>query len=601
MRSTNVRRYTRIMAGLLLLITTRGWAQYPLHILPVDKDSLFIQKQLGLSSSFKSKDACMEYIYALPSLLQGKGYLTASLDSVGSDSASTTIRLYIGNAYRWARIDLSGVDPALLSAVAWNEKTFAHRLLDFKQFQARQQQLLNYLEDNGYPFGKVSLDSIRFGDNSEVSAKLKVEKGPLYHIDSIRLYGTGKISNEFMQRYLNIPNGCVYKREKLDAISKKILELPYVQELQPWTLTMLGTGSVINLYLKPKKSSQINALVGFLPSSNPVLGNKVLITGEATINLKNALGNGESIGVNWQQLQAGSPRLNLAFQQPYLFNSPFGVSTSFDLYKQDSSYINVNLLLGVQYTLSAHQTGSVFIKDMISSLLNLDTLQIIASHALPTEADIRSVSVGVTYEFNNTDYRFNPRRGNELQFTGSVGTKKIKENPQIMKLKDPFDSSFSFASLYDTVRLSSYQFLLKAAGAHYFFLSHASTLKLGFNGGVYNSPSTYRNELFRIGGYKLLRGFDEESILASQYAVGTLEYRYLIGLNSFLFTFLDGGWAKNNVPGYNLNNTFLGFGLGLAFETKAGIFNISYALGKRDDTNFNFHDAKIHLGYVSFF
>jgi outer membrane translocation and assembly module TamA len=182
-----------------------------------------------------------------------------------------------------------------------------------------------------------------------------------------------------------------------------------------------------------------------------------------------------------------------------------------------------------------------------------------------------------------------------------VGTKKIKENPQIVKLKDPLDSSFSFASLYDTVKLSSYQFLLKAAGAHYFFLSHASTLKLGFNGGVYNSPSTYRNELFRIGGYKLLRGFDEESILASQYAVGTLEYRYLMGLNSFLFTFLDGGWAKNDVPGYNLNNVFLGFGLGLAFETKAGIFNISYALGKRDDTNFNFHDAKIHLGYVSFF
>lgn len=601
MRSTNVRRYSRIVAGLLLLLATRGWAQYPLHILPVDKDSLFIQKQLGLPSSFRGKDACMEYIYALPSLLQGKGYLTASLDSVGSDSVSTTIRLYLGDAYHWARVDVSGVDPALLSSVAWNERTFSHRLLDLKQFQARQQQLLNYLEDNGYPFGKVSLDSISFGDNGEVSAKLKVEKGPLYHIDSIRLYGSGKISNEFMQRYLNIPNGCVYKREKLEAISRKILELPYVQEVQPWTLTMLGTGSVINIYLKPKKSSQINALVGFLPSSDPILGNKVLITGEATINLKNALGNGEIIGVNWQQLQAGSPRLNLAFQQPYLFNSPFGVSTSFDLYKQDSSYINVNLLLGVQYSLSAHQTGSVFIKDMISSLLNLDTLQIIASHALPTEADIRSVSVGLAYEYNNTDYRFNPRRGNELQFTGSVGTKKIKENPQIVKLTDPSDSSFSFASLYDTVKLSSYQFLLKAAGAHYFFLSHASTLKLGFNGGVYNSPSTYRNELFRIGGYKLLRGFDEESILASQYAVGTLEYRYLIGLNSFLFTFLDGGWAKNNVPGFNLNNSFLGFGLGLAFETKAGIFNISYAMGKRDDTNFNFHDAKIHLGYVSFF
>ena len=586
---------------MLLLIATRGWAQYPLHILPVDKDSLFIHKELGLPASFKSKDACTEYIYALPALLQGKGYLTASLDSVGNDAAGTTIRLYVGNTWHWTRIDVRDVDPALLSALAWNEKTFAHRPLDYKQYQARQQQLLNYLEENGYPFGKVSLDSIVLEGNGEISAKLKVEKGPLYHIDSIRVYGTGKISNEFLQRYLNIPNGSVYKKERLEAISRKLLELPYVQEQQPWSLTMLGTGSVVNLYLKPKKSSQINALIGFLPSSDPVLGNKVLVTGEATVNLKNALGNGETIGLNWQQLQAGSPRLNLAFQQPYLFNSPFGLNTSFDLFKQDSSYINVNMLLGVQYALSANQTGSVFIRDLISSLLNVDTLQIIASHALPTEADIRSISVGLTYEFNNTDYRFNPRKGNELQFTGSVGTKKIKQNPQIVKLIDPVDSSFNFGSLYDTVKLSSYQFLLRASGAHYFSLSHASTLKLGFNGGVYNSPSTYRNELFRIGGYKLLRGFDEESILASQYAVGTLEYRYLIGLNSFLFTFLDGGWAKNSIPGYGLNNSFLGFGLGMAFETKAGIFNISYALGKRDDTNFNFHDAKIHLGYVSFF
>src|SRR5216684_2455684 len=493
---TNVRRYARIVAGLLLLIATRGSAQYPLHILPVDKDSVFIHKELGLPASFKSKDACTEYIYTLPALLQGKGFLTASLDSVGVDSAGTTIRLYVGNTYHWARIDVRGVDPVLLSAVAWNEKTFSHRLLDFKQYQARQQQLLNYLEENGYPFGKVNLDSVVVGDNGEVSAKLKVEKGPLYHIDSIRLYGMGKISNEFMQRYLNIPNGSIYRKQRLEAISRKILELPYVQEQQPWSLTMLGTGSVVNLYLKPKKSSQINALIGFLPSSDPVLGNKVLVTGEATVSLKNALGNGETIGLNWQQLQAGSPRLNLAFQQPYLFNSPFGMNLSFDLYKQDSSYINVNMLLGVQYALSANQTGSVFIRDLISSLLNVDTLQIIASHALPTEADIRSVSVGLAYEFNNTDYRFNPRKGNELQFTGSVGTKKIKQNPQIAKLKDPLDSNFSFATLYDTVKLSSYQFLLKAAGAHYFSLSHASTLKLGFNGGVYNSPSTYRNELF---------------------------------------------------------------------------------------------------------
>ena len=87
--------------------------------------------------------------------------------------------------------------------------------------------------------------------------------------------------------------------------------------------------------------------------------------------------------------------------------------------------------------------------------------------------------------------------------------------------------------------------------------------------------------MFQIGGYKLLRGFDEESIFASQYGVGTLEYRYLLGQNSFylLLPILDGPGIQCHSR-ETLNNKFIGAGLGMAFETKAGIFNISYAAGK---------------------
>jgi len=467
---TKLRGYGRTLLLLLLLSSSRGFAQYPLHIIPVDKDSAFIQKKLALITSFKTREACAEYVGNLLPLLQGKGYVTASLDTVAYGATGATLHLYVGNTFRWAQISTRKVEPALLIAVAWNDKTFSHHPLDLRQFQVRQQLLLDYLENNGYPFAKVSLDSVTLKGNDEVSATLKIDKGPLYKIDSIRVYGTAKISNDFLQRYLNIPNGSIYRKEKLEAIHKKILELPYVQEEQSWNLTMLAEGSVINLYLKPKKSSQINALIGFLPSSDPILGNKILVTGEATINLKNALGNGESIGLNWQQLQSGSPRLNLLFQQPYLFRSPFGLNASFDLYKQDSSYINVNLMLGAQYTLSANQTGSVFIQEMTSSLLNVDTLQVIASRTLPTEADISAVSLGMSYDFSNTNYRFNPLSGNELQFLGTVGIKKVKENPRIAQLKDPSDSSFNFGSLYDTVKKQSYEFLVKLSAAHYFRL-----------------------------------------------------------------------------------------------------------------------------------
>jgi hemolysin activation/secretion protein len=98
-----------------------------------------------------------------------------------------------------------------------------------------------------------------------------------------------------------------------------------------------------------------------------------------------------------------------------------------------------------------------------------------------------------------------------------------------------------------------------------------------------------------------MRGFDEESIYASQYGVSTVEYRYLVGRNSFLFSFVDFGWARNKAASGSVSNSFLGAGLGLALETKAGIFNISFAAGKRNDLDFNLRQSKIHFGFVSFF
>ena len=591
----------RLLLLWLFFLPFYGWAQYNLNIDPVDRDSAFLHQHFGLTTAFKSREQCAQYIGNLLPLLQAKGYVAASIDSIGYGDKAANLRLYVGDVFRWAQIDTRNIDPTLLSAAAWNERSINGRAMDMRVFRYRQQLMLDYLENNGYPFAKVSLDSVELTDSAGVSAVLKIDKGPLYKIDSIRVYGNAKISNEFLQRYLNIPNGSIYRKERLRIISKKILELPYVQEQQPWSLTMLAEGSVINLYLKPRRSSQVDALVGFLPSNNPALGNKVVVTGEATVNLQNTLGSGETLKLEWQQLQPGSPRLDIGYQQPFIFNSPFGLNTSFDLYKQDSTYVNINFVVGAQYTFSANQNGSVFLQLASSNLLNVDTAAIVATHTLPPEADISSTSLGMSYSYNNTNYRFNPRRGNEFNFLGSAGIKTVHPDAKIASLTDPSDSGFKFQNLYDTVKLHSFQFLTRLDAAHYFPIGRAATVKLGVNAGFYSSPNTYRNDLFMIGGYKLLRGFDEASILASQYVVGTLEYRYLTGLNSFLFTFADIGWAKNTVADYNLNSTYFGTGVGMAFETKAGIFNMSLAVGRTSELPFDFHETKIHLGYVSFF
>jgi hemolysin activation/secretion protein len=118
---------------------------------------------------------------------------------------------------------------------------------------------------------------------------------------------------------------------------------------------------------------------------------------------------------------------------------------------------------------------------------------------------------------------------------------------------------------------------------------------------IFQSGNIFRNELFQLGGYKLLRGFDEESQYLSQYAIATLEYRILFDQNSFIYVLADGGWGRNNSQNVNVNYTYFGTGLGLAFETKVGVFNIAWAVGKRNDTELNLRQSKLHFGFVNYF
>jgi outer membrane protein assembly factor BamA len=578
--------------------TTDTINKFKLNILLVDKDTTFDLQGLKLQTAFINQLQCNIYISSIPTLLSSKGYPTASVDSVWGDTLSAGIHLFLGKQYKWIKLLPDSIDKKAIDESGYFEKNFTNKLLNTEQLQKIQLRILNYYANNGYPFAQVFLDSIHL-EEEKIKALLKVNKGPLYHIDSIRVFGKAKITKNFLGHYLSISNGSLYNKQKLEQVSQRILELPYLQEQQPNDITMLGSGSVLNLYLVPKKSSQFNFLIGVLPNAGQ--SSKLQITADVNLNLKNALNNGETILFNWQQLQKKSPRLNLGYQQPYIFNSNFGIDFLFDLFKKDSTFLQVNAQLGIQYILSASQSGKFFMQWQNAFLLanGVDTNIVKSTKKLPPNIDVSAVSFGLDYDWSKTDYRLNPRRGNEIRLITSVGIKKIKRNNDIISIKDPL---FNYISLYDSLKERSYQFRIKLTAAHYFPLGKQSTFKAAVNAGIFNSQNIFRNELFQIGGYRLLRGFDEESIYATQYAVVTAEYRIRASLNSYFFTFIDGGMVKNKYQTINLNNTFTAAGLGIALETKLGLLNISYAIGKRDDVKFNFRQSqKIHFGYVNYF
>jgi len=577
-----------------------GQERYRLEILRSDKDTQAAALPFDAQREFRDSVQCRVYLEDLLKRLRSMGHLSASIDSVSFRGPAARAWLHVGEAYRWKSFKVPPQDLETIGSSGWKRLPAPGEKADLEETDRRMEAIVAHLADNGYPFANVRLDSLKAG-SGELTALLRIERGPLYHIDSITIDGGLRIRKDFLHRYLEIPRGGIYRKETLDRVGTRLMELPWLKESRPWDMTLLGTGAILNFHLEPQRNSQFNLLVGFLPD-NAQTGGKLLLTGEASVRLRNAMGAGEGISAEWQQIQVRSPRLRLAYDQPYLFGSPFGVDFAFDLFRKDSSFVNLNARFGIQYLASSRQRGVLFFQPLLTTLLDVDTAAVKATRTLPSTADVNASNLGVDYRFNGTDYLFNPRKGMEVESVLSAGWRRVRENPSIAALKtDAAGQPFDFSSLYDTVSSRGFVLRLRAGASRYIQTSGRSTLKVAVKAGWLASDRVFRNEAFQIGGFRLLRGFDEESIFTTGFGVGTLEYRYLIGRNSYFYAFTDLGWTEDRSNGPRQTRTYVGAGTGMSFETRAGIFNLAYAAGKSDDAPLDLRQSKILFGLVSLF
>ena len=169
----------------------------------------------------------------------------------------------------------------------------------------------------------------------------------------------------------------------------------------------------------------------------------------------------------------------------------------------------------------------------------------------------------------------------------------------MLNLKDA--SGFNYASLYDTITQRSNQVFINGNISYYQPLAKKIILKSAYIGAYMNGGNLFRNELYQIGGFRLLRGFDEQSIYANMYHVLSLELRLLLDQNSYFYFFSDNGWVQTKIDNINNDDIYNGFGVGTTLETKTGLFTISYALGRHENNPIQFRQSKIHFGYAAFF
>lgn len=536
--------------------------------------------------------------------LRQNAYLAASLDNLQpADDGSLTACLSLGAEMRWTHLrPASAENGRWLEAAGFRERLFSGKLLRYDALLHAQEDILKQAEDNGYPFASVRLDSVLVKPDGSVSAVLQLDRGAYITLNGLRLNGNLHLPKSYLPQYLGLRAGAPYSRARVLRIRERLNTLLFVETVANPTVTFTGKEAQINLFVQKKRASRFDFIIGLLPRPNGADG-RLLLTGSVSTALLNALNLGERLSLEMERLRPETQKLELEAGVPYVFGLPFGVKGHLHIFRRDSTWVDAQSRAGVQYLLEGGDFVQFFWENKSSSLQKIDTASILQNRRLPAVLDLRQNGFGLETSLNRLDYRFNPRRGWTLTLRGVAGFSNVLRNSQIESLHDPSVPEFRFSSLYDSLDGRATRYRLEGQAEYYQPVLARSTLKLAlYSGNVFSEKSIYANEQYRLGGNKLLRGFDEESLFATRYIVVTAEFRLLLTQNSYLSTFTDYGYLENLTDRTRLFLRPWGIGAGLNFETPAGIFGINLAVGRRDAGQaVDWRAPKFHLGYLNLF
>lgn len=532
-----------------------------------------------------------------------QNYFEASIDKIDKKDSVFSAVLHLGKRYDKITLYPGNVDKRILEAVGFRQKKFQNQAISYNAITTLQHSILNHLENNGYPLATISLDSIRYS-NQGFSTELRLQKGKKIFFDGIELEEDSiKIAMSFLENYLGVSPKTIFEQKKVVNIKKRINELPYVNlEGEPY-LSFSDNKAKIKMLLSKRNASRFDALLGLLPSENNATSKRnFAITGTLNLDLQNSLGKGERLSIDFQRLRAETQEIKVQAAYPYLFNLNIGVDAALNIYKSDTSFTDIRLIAGLQRLFSGNNFIKIYWSRLQTNLGVIDTILLQNSRRLPDKLDLLGDVYGLEWQQQQLDYRLNPRKGWSFIIRGDVGKRKILKNNTIISFKDPNSPDFDFATLYDTVSLNALRFQGSMNLSFYLPLFQQSTLKFGLQAaGIFSKKPIYQNEQFRLGGNRQLRGFDEASIFSSRYVLSTLEYRFLFGQNSYFNVFNDLAYIENYTSLKRQILRPISFGAGMTFETKAGLFSLTYALGKDISTAFDVRAGKIHFGYINVF
>lgn len=515
------------------------------------------------------------------SSLQFIGYFNADVATLKWNKDTLNAKIITGDLTRGIYFKNGNLSQEVIIEADLKDKLEKKRALPLQTLNKIYETLLSHYENNGYPFAEVWLDSLNV-DSDVASAKIFSNPNQKIIIDTLRLVGNAEINQGFLTSYLGLKKNQNYNEEKVRLIDKKLRDLAFLSVPKPSEVVFAGEKAKINIFLEKQNANQFDGIIGFLPNSN---NGKLQLTGDFKLSLQNALKSGESFDFNYRGLPSQSQELAIKLKYPYLFRSQIGFDFDFQLFKRDTSFLNLTSKIAFSYNFNTYQKLSFFLENFSG---NQVANQPNTSSGIPTFANIKSTFYGLLSNYVKLDDRITPLKGSDFILQAGVGKRRISPTENFNP--DDYFEPKAPVQIKVTTDLKNY---IKLNNRSLFYLRTLASYLSGKN--------LFENEGFRIGGFKTLRGFDEQSLNVSSFIVQTFEFRYIIEKNSYLSAFYDQGFIKKEFINQQYKDHPLGFGLGINFQTKVGVASLNYALGKQKNIPVDLQKGKIHFGITSYF
>ncbi len=440
-----------------------------------------------------------------------------------------------------------------------------------QELQNRIEKSLQYLENKGFPFASVKIQSLKFDfdkdSNSVVDIFLKIEAGKLSKIDKVKIIGNTKTKESVIINTLRLQKGELYSQKKIEEIPELLNKLRFFEPVSKpnYYLNSKDEG-ILEITVKEKSTNNFDGILGYIPATKN--NAKGYFTGYVNVSLRNILGTGRAAGIKWQKENSVSQELELKYLEPWVFNFPFNLNLYLFQRKQDTTYVKRRYGGSLEYLATKNISASL-IAESETVIPALNITQVNSSSSFNT---------GLMFKLDYRDDILVPQKGIYLATLYKLKSKTINNNSGKINLQQ-YELNFA---IY-------HSFFNKQVAA---FSIHAKELQ-----GEFFEESDY----FRLGGTNSLRGYREQQFLGNRVLWSNLEYRFLLSQTSYLFLLYDAGYFLRN-GNKTLNQSKVSeykfaYGAGLSIDTALGIMRISYALASGN----SFSDGLIHFGLLNEF